>query len=238
MASDTSTATYRVATSEASRASVLRVWDIVNTHFQSLLTTAERSDTKSRAESNIRTQVKELRDLMGACSRRLKTIEVYISELQKREAGASTDDCSTLHTPSSELAGEWHFLYKADTSVFGYMQLVPETVAVTSCGRHGEGTNPVKRAEFTLPSGVLSEADVDDSDVGYTQLDGWCDRSLCPCCQVSFKASEFWKHALFEISDRGNRVPAWQSLDRFEVPRWIVDERACQPRQPFPTQSF
>ncbi|KAJ7983459.1 hypothetical protein DPEC_G00378180, partial [Dallia pectoralis] len=81
----------------------------------------KRSDTKSRAESNIRTQVKELRDLMGACSRRLKTIEVYISELQKREAGASTDDCSTLHTPSSELAGEWHFLYKADTSVFGYM---------------------------------------------------------------------------------------------------------------------
>ncbi|KAJ7984145.1 hypothetical protein DPEC_G00364290 [Dallia pectoralis] len=145
---------------------------------------------------------------------------------QKREAGALTDDCSTLHTPSSELAGEWHFLYKADTSVFGYMQLVPETVEVTSCGRHGEGTNPVKRAEFTLPSGVLSEADADDSDVGYTQLDGWCDRSLCPCCQVSFKASEFWKHALFEISDRGNRVPAWQSLDRFEVPRWIVDESA------------
>ncbi|KAJ7983398.1 hypothetical protein DPEC_G00379060, partial [Dallia pectoralis] len=68
----------------------------------------------------------------------------------------------------------------------------------------GEGTNPVKRADSRSLRGYSSEADVDDSDVGYTQLDGWCDRSLCPCCQVSFKASEFWKHALFEISDRIN----------------------------------
>lgn len=162
---------------------------------------------------------------MGACSRRLKTIEAYTSELQKQETGALNNNCPSRQTPYSELAGEWHFLYMEDNSVFGYMKLVPETVSVTSENSHGKGSTSVKRAKFTIPSGVLREANeaLDDDS---TQLDRCDDYALCPCCQLSFKTSMFWKHALLEIAERGNRVPAWQSLDRSETPRWIVEESA------------
>lgn len=219
---------YCLAPSIASRVSILRVWDIVNTHYESLLATAQRSDTKEKAEINIRSQVKELRELMETCSRRLKTIEVYISELQEQETIGGLTSSLSQHTPSSELAGEWHFLYMEDNSVFGYMKLVPETVSVTSENCHSDSTS-VKSAEFTIPPGVLREA----NETGdYTQLADQCqDYTLCPCCERSVKASEFWKHALFEIAERGNRVPAWQSLDRSETPRWIVRESSgwCKP---------
>lgn len=223
MSSETSTVSYPGALSAASRASILRVWDIVNKHFESLLASSDRSATKTSAEINILSQVKELRDLMGSCSTRLKIIEAYISELHKQDTGDLTLNCPSRDTQSSELTGEWHFLYKEENSVFGYMKLVPGTVLITSVNGNGKESISVKRAEFTIPLGVLREAnDVQEED--YTQLDRCCEYVLCPCCQISFKASGFWKHALFEIAERGNRVPAWQSLDRSETPRWIVDE--------------
>lgn len=216
-----------------SAARVLRVWGIVNRHFESLLAKAERSATVNRAEINIQAQVKELRDLTRACSRRLKGIEAYISELQKQEAVAvnNNNNCSLQRTllRSSQLAGEWHFLYKEDNSVFGYMRLVPETVSIT--GERRGGSPSVKRAEFTVPSTVLREAekaldDADDAHHDSARLNrhSHVEYVPCPCCERSFKASEFWKHALLEIAERGNRVPAWQSLDRSETPRWIVEE--------------
>lgn len=214
-----------------SAARVLRVWGIVNRHFESLLAKAERSATMNRAEINIQSQVKELRDLTRACSRRLKGIEAYISELQKQEAAAVNSNCPLQRTllRSSQLVGEWHFLYKEDNSIFGYMKLVPETVSIT--GERQGGSPSVKRAEFTVPSAVLREADesFDDADDAHRDSARLNRRTRteyvpCPCCEMSFKVSEFWKHALLEIAERGNRVPAWQSLDRSETPRWIVEE--------------
>lgn len=225
MASENPNIGCRVAPSVASRSSILRVWHIVNAHFESLLTRAEGSTTKSRAEINIQCQVKELRDLMGTCSSRLKTIESYISELQKQDTGAQ-NNCQLRQRSSSDLTGEWHFLYMEDNSVFGYMQLVPETVSVTSDPGHGKGSTFVKRAEFTIPAAVMREANETLCHEDASQADRSCEYALCPCCQITFKSSEFWKHALFEISERGNRVPAWQSLDRSDTPRWIVDRGA------------
>lgn len=61
MSSDNFTVGSQVAAPTAdSKDSILRVWHIVNKHFESLLATAERCATKSRAEINIQTQVKEL----------------------------------------------------------------------------------------------------------------------------------------------------------------------------------
>lgn len=225
MASESSNINCRVAPPVTSRASILRVWDIVNTHFGSLLTTAERLATKSRAEINIQSQVKELRDLMCACNRRLKTVQAYISELQKEEETGALNNCQSQLTPYSDLAGEWHFLYLVDNRVFGYMQLVPESVSVVRESGHEEGSTAVKRAEFAIPVGVLREAN-ETLDHDESRPDSRCDRLLCPCCQMSFTNSVFWKHALFEIAERGNRVPALQSLDRTETPRWIVEESA------------
>lgn len=233
MSSGNPTTSYQDAPSAVSRESILRVWDIVNRHFQSLLGTAERSATQSRAEINIQNQVNEVRDIMRACSERLQSIESYISELQKQNKSAmNTNNCSYGQTPYSELGGEWHFLYMEDNSVFGYMKLVPETVSVTSKDAHGKGSTSVKRAEFTIPLGVMTEVnesldDDGDDDGDYSnRLDKGFNYAQCPCCQISFKSSRFWKHALFEIAERGNRVPAWQSLDRSETPRWIVEGSA------------
>ena len=202
----------------APSASILRVWDIVNRHFDLLLSTAEGSSaSKTRAEINIRSQAKELRDLMGACSKRLKTIEAFVSELQERETGDLRDDRPSRQTRSSELLGEWHFLYMEDNRVFGYMKMVPETVSVVP-GEHGAGS--FKRAEFTIPSGSLDAPDGDSApDHGNDS-----DYAPCPCCQLSVKVPAFWKHALFEIADRGNRVPARRTLDRSETPVWIVED--------------
>ncbi|KAE8287292.1 hypothetical protein D5F01_LYC13330 [Larimichthys crocea] len=208
-----------------SEARVLRMWGIVNRHFESLLAKAERSATVNRAEINIQAQVKELRDLTRACSRRLKGIEAYISELQKQEAAAvnnnNNNNCSLQRTllRSSQLAGEWHFLYKEDNSVFDYMRLVPETVSIT--GERRGGSPSVKRAYFTVPSTVLREAEeaLDDAHHNSARLNrhSRVEYVPCPCCERSFKASEFWKHALLEIAERGNRVPAWQSLDQLRL---------------------
>lgn len=216
------------AAASVSSASILKVWDIVNRHFESLLVTAARSATKSRAEIDIQSQTKELRDVMAVCSRRMQNVETYISELQKQETGANNNNKrESVHAPYSDLAGDWHFLYIDENAVFGYMKLVPETVSVVDCG--GKGST-VKRAEFTLPPGLLRDAnEVSDEDVGgdddehlVTQLNR--NYALCPCCRISFKMSEYWKHALFEIAEKGNRVPAWQSLDLSNATRWIVEE--------------
>ena len=223
MASDNSSSSCRAAApSAASPVSILRVWDIVNSHFEALLATAERSATKSRAETNIQSQVRELRNLRDTCGTRLQSIEAYIMDLYKQDDSAlhKTQNRTSHRSPCSDLVGDWHFLHMEDNRVFGYMKLVPETVTVS--GENGNGQGSVKRAEFTVPLGVLREAT--ETSCGECTQTG--DYALCPCCQISFKVSEFWKHALFEIAERGNRVPAWQSLDSAAAPRWTVDRSA------------
>lgn len=219
-ARDNSSTTHRVASSDICTTPILRVWNIVNTHFESLIATADRSNSKSRAEINIQSQVKEMQDLMGTCSRRLNSIEAYISELHIME-NVAVNDCPLQQPLPSELAGEWHFLYMEDNSIFGYMKLVPGSISVNP----DNGSTPVKRGEFTIPSGVAREAN-EVTDETFTWLDNCYDYAQCPCCQISFKVSKFWKHALFEIADRGHRVPAWQSLTRSDTPRWIVEGSA------------
>lgn len=197
---------------------VLKVWDIVNRHFESLLATSNRTVTKNRAEINIQSQVKELHDLMAACCKRLESVEAYVSDLQKKNMGTVNEVPGAQKY--SELEGEWHFLYMGNDNIFGYMKIIPDTVCITR-----EGSVPVKRAEFTLPFGVLGESN-QVSVVAEEHTKHTNSHVSCPFCRRSFADSEFWKHALFEIADRGKRVPAWQSLDRTERPRWIVEESA------------
>ena len=64
-ARDNSSVIHGVASSATCSTPILRVWDIVNTHFESLIATADRFNSKSRAEINIQSQVKEMQDLMG-----------------------------------------------------------------------------------------------------------------------------------------------------------------------------
>lgn len=55
----------------------------------------------------------------------------------------------------------------------------------------------------------------------HVRVGGGC-ALLCPCCQVSFDITVFWKHALFEIASRGNSVTPWQVVDRDNKPSWVV----------------
>lgn len=205
---------------EITGAAVAKVWGVVNRHFESLLTATDRIDTKHKAETNISYHVKELRELIAKCTSRLHAIEDYIGELEhqnKTSAPSGRDSCLNV---STDLTGDWYFLYLASGAVFGYMKIIPETISVTNTDPT-RGSIPAKRAEFTIPMSVLNEIEDVDNVVRPDQ-----DHLSCPCCRLSFCAAEFWKHALFEIASRGNKVPAWQVLDRTERPVWIVDEKA------------
>lgn len=197
---------------------VLKVWDIVNRHFESLLSTSDQTATKNRAEITIQSQVKELHDLIAACCKRLESVQAYVSDLQNKDTHTVNGNLGTRSY--SELEGEWHFLYLGNNSIFGYMKIIPDTVSIIR-----EGSVAVKRAEFTLPSGVLVESNL-VSIVAEEHNNHTNSYVSCPYCQKLFTDSHFWKHAVFEIADRGKRVPARQSLNHTERPRWIVEESA------------
>lgn len=117
---------------------------------------------RTRVEVNLQSQVKELRDLIGACSKLLRMIEAYVSELHKQEMKGSSDNSltSSQDLQPLEITGECHFLYTGDSRVFGYMKLVPETLSVSNRnGCEKEGSPSVKTAEFTILSGVLRKAE-------------------------------------------------------------------------------
>lgn len=205
---------------EITEAAVVKVWGIVNRHFESLLMAADRTDTKRRAGTNISYNVKELRELIAKCTSRLNEIEDYIGELERqRKTSAPADNDSCLNV-SAGMAGDWHFLHLSNGNVFGYMKIIPESISVTN-----SDTTPssaaIKRADFTIPTEVLKEIEAVDDVVRGDQ-----EHLRCPCCQLSFCDAEFWKHALFEIASRGNKVPACQFLDRAERSIWFVDEKA------------
>lgn len=199
---------------------VLKVWGVINGHFESALASAGRSDVVTRAKTEIKSQVAELRDVVNNCVKRLSAIEDYIRELQSGEGvGLEKVPPSPIST-CTDLTGDWHYLYLSTGCVFGYMKLIPETVTVTDSPDPITGAR--KRAEFTLPIGILREAEALIGGVRAGSY-GTGHALLCPCCQVSFGVTEFWKHAVFEIASRGNVVPAWQVLDRYNRPKWVVD---------------
>ncbi|KAK7878285.1 hypothetical protein WMY93_031104 [Mugilogobius chulae] len=200
--------------------SVLKVWDVVNRDFERILDSAGLSDAKRAARVNVESHVAELRELMNSCSARLSGIEACISELQgflgapsQGERGRR-DNCAI----TALLQGEWHFLFTEDSRVFGYMMLIPGSeTTVSEFAQNG----PVKTAKFTLPSGLFATArDVRAARAVHGET------TRCPCCKNFIEASVYWKHALFEIINRGNSVPARQSLDRSVSCRWVVDSQA------------
>lgn len=195
---------------------ITRVWDMVNKHFGSLLLTADRSATKNKAEMNVQAQVKELRELMNSCDHRLKAVQDYVSELQKVEKKGS--EGSVEEQVYSQFIGEWHFLYTNDNRVFGYMKMVPGTVSILD-NDNGSGAQG-RRAEFTLPKCVLQEADLCSDD--YNRDTGF-ESVSCSHCNLTFEPSRYWKHALYEIAERGNTVLARESVNRGRASLWIVE---------------
>lgn len=206
---------------------VLKVWGMINRHFESALVSAGRSDAVTRAKTEIKSQVADLRDVVENCVKRLNAIEDYIHELQRLE-GRDAQDQLTSASRCDALTGDWHFLYLSTGNVFGYLKMMPESV--TAHEDPDPDTGSRRAAAFTVPLDVLDEAGAVDGEP-HVRADGGC-ASLCPCCQVSFDSTVFWKHALFEIASRGNSVTAWQVVDRDDnKPRWVVD-RASGWRDP------
>ena len=201
---------------------IVKAMEIINKNYDMLLKGAERSVNKSTSMGKIQCQVKELQDLVEACEKRLTRVQVCISDLQKQDTHAH-------HSPASQnvscpdLVGEWHFLYREDNSIFGYMKLVPDTVSETTENDSAGGVTSIRRAEFTIPLCVLREArEASDDNRAHKAQAGMY--VLCPCCKMSFEAPQFWKHALIEIAENGNRVRAAQYLDPSQSPRWIVEQ--------------
>lgn len=198
---------------------ILKVWGIINRHFEQTLVSVGRSEVASKAKNEIKAQVVDLRAVVDNCAKRLASIEDYIRELQAQGAKESTDTASGASTVEA-LAGDWHFLHLSTGQVFGYLKTIPETVTVTETPDPDTGSH--KSAEFTIPAEVLAETEA--VHLGEPHADNVGERSLlCPCCQVHFGVTEFWKHAVWEIASKGNRVKAWQMIDRENRTRWIVD---------------
>lgn len=193
---------------------VLKVWGMINRHFEAALVSAGRSDAVTRAKTEIKSQVAELRDVVENCVKRLTAIEDYIHELQRQEGRDAQDQLGSA-SRCDALTGDWHFLYLSTGNVFGYLKMIPESVTAHEAPDPDTGSR--RAAAFTIPLDVLDEAGaVDEEPHAGCAL-------LCPCCQVSFDITVFWKHALFEIASRGNSVTAWQVVDRDNKPRWVVD---------------
>lgn len=199
---------------------IVKVWGIINRHFESTLVSVGRSDVASKAKIEIKSQVTELRDVVDNCAKRLASIEDYIRELQNQGARDVTDAPSTSTALRVEvLAGDWQFLHLSTGQVFGYLKAIPETVTVTEAPDPDTGSH--KSSEFTIPAEVLAETEAVVVEPSAGTAGGHA--LLCPCCQVLFDGTEFWKHALWEIASKGNRVKAWQVVDRENRTRWIVD---------------
>lgn len=172
---------------------ILKVWGIINRHFESTLVSVGRSDVASKAKSEIKSQVADLREVVDNCAKRLASIEDYIRELQNQGDQDLTEHPSTSSALRVEaLAGDWHFLHLSTGQVFGYLKVIPETVTAT--GTPDPVTGSHKSAEFTIPAEVLTETDAVDRDPSAYTVG---ERALsCPCCQVSFDVTEFWKRGV------------------------------------------
>lgn len=204
-----------------SRDDVARVWSVTNRHFGLLLSHTDRSETKIRAETKIRSQVEHLREAMKSHAQRLKSVEAYVTELERQSGDAVSKEPPEWWKNANVFSGEWHFLYVENNELFGYMKLVPDSVTTRT-----DGSAAIKRAEFTIPKAVLEEA----ARVTIAGTASDCPgrstvtttTTRCPCCGTTFGSTEFWKHALFEIAQRGNTVPAWQPPECSSPRRWIV----------------
>lgn len=74
---------------------VLKVWGMINRHFESALVSAGRSDAVTRAKTEIKLQVADLRDVVENCVKRLNAIEDYIHELQRLEGRDAQDQLAS-----------------------------------------------------------------------------------------------------------------------------------------------
>lgn len=196
---------------------VLAVWDVTNAHFESLLKSVGKEDVKDEAEKTVATQTKQIADLVETCKRRLTDVRSYLTELYEEESQSpQTQQRDTL----SSIAGSWSFLYTTDSNIFGFMKMLQETVRIGS--RDGIS---VMNAEFTLPRELLKEIETVRS------AGSGSSRSYLSChlCQLNVRADEYWKHALVEIIENGNTVPAWKPLEGHA--RWTVVDNSgwCDP---------
>nr|BBA49196.1 hypothetical protein [Oryzias latipes] len=204
------------------RASILRVWEIVNRHYESTLSSLEREDTSRRAAARVSSLAKELRDLTAACTERLDRVEARVKELKALEFGGVRNEQPDGARAGEALGGEWHFVYTRRGDVFGYMRLIPETLSRLPSDADDTSLCGGQRAEFTLPTQVAAEA----RRVPTGRSGSARGRAECPRCGESLDLSEFWRHAVYEIAERGARVPARRPPVRSDGPRprWTLQE--------------
>ncbi|MEO0813690.1 MAG: hypothetical protein AAFY60_12560, partial [Myxococcota bacterium] len=80
-------------------------------HFESLLLSAGREETKAAAEDRVRSHLTHLRRLRDACAVRLHEIQAYVEELRSSERGTMARGGPADDVRCEALVGEWHFLY-------------------------------------------------------------------------------------------------------------------------------
>ncbi|KAL3966240.1 hypothetical protein ACER0C_030700 [Sarotherodon galilaeus] len=134
---------------------------MINRHFEAALVSAGRSDAVTRAKTEIKSQVAELRDVVENCVKRLTAIEDYIHELQRQE-GRDAQDQLGSGSRCDALTGDWHFLYLSTGNVFGYLKMIPESVTAHEAPDPDTGSR--RAAAFTIPLDVLDEAGAVDEE--------------------------------------------------------------------------
>lgn len=79
-------------------------------HFESALVSAGRLDAVTRAKTEIKSQVAEMRNVVDNCVKCLTVIEDYIHKLQRHEGHDAQDPLASA-SQCDALTGDWHFLY-------------------------------------------------------------------------------------------------------------------------------
>ena len=189
---------------------VSKISDIVNRHYEKLLAEAGLSSTRARAETTRRASSKELVDLVAKKEKMLQEAEDYAELLEKMnmaQGSHGVDDSST-----SELDGEWRFLYMDDGRIFGFLRL-----EATECdGSVGS---------FGLPRAVLAEARSvlqEEPRSGRPVTGSLHQEAKCPACEGFFPLRDFWLHAMEELCYRNVRVPAHRVEEPGRSHRWVV----------------
>ena len=181
----------------------------MNRHYEKLLVEAGLSSTRVRAETTRRARSKELIDSLTKKEKMLREAEDCVEVLERMNLAWGSH--SLKESSTSELDGDWRFLYLETGRTFGIMRL-EATESDETIGY------------FVLPRIVLAVA---SSSIHEGGLDQSSNResfkeTKCPACGEFFLLHDFWLHALEEICCRNVRVPAHKVDELERSHRWVV----------------
>lgn len=181
----------------------------MNRHYENLLAEAGLSSTRVRAETTRRARRKELMDLVANKEKMLREVEDCVEVLESMNLARGSR--SAKESSTSELDGEWRFLYLETGRIFGLMRL--------EATEH-DGT----MGSFSLPKIVLAEASSSlyEGDLDRRPTTGLHNEVKCPACGAICQLHEFWFHALNEICCRNVSIPAHRVDEPDRSHRWVV----------------